>query len=198
MKVSLYVAAGAHQGKVIPVTGPEFAIGRDRACQLRPASQAISKRHCGLTVRYGEVYLTDYGSTNGTLVNGVLVRAEEVEVPPGSAITVGPLEFILRVEAVSVSVAGTEAAEPAVSDADSEEDAAALLLAMDDDDPPAEDGRSADGSTITELPLRSAAETRVGDALPPAKPGETKKATSREEMSTAANAILRKLMRRPK
>ena len=101
MKVSLYVASGAHQGKVIPVATQEFTIGRDRACHLRPASQAISKRHCGLVVRDGLVYLTDYGSTNGTLVNGVMVRSEEVEVPPDSTLTIGPLDFVLRVEAAA-------------------------------------------------------------------------------------------------
>ncbi|WP_439624509.1 FHA domain-containing protein [Gemmata sp.] len=202
MKVSLYVASGTHQGKVIPVTTQEFAIGRDRACHLRPASQAISKRHCGLVVRDGLVYLTDFGSTNGTLVNGVMVRSEEVEVPPGSTLTIGPLDFILRVDAedeagapVPISGTGTEAEQyvSAVADARSVENTAAMLLALDDE------GGVRDGSTVTELPLQSAAETRVGDALPPAaKPDDKKKATSREEMTAAAGAILRKLMRRPK
>jgi pSer/pThr/pTyr-binding forkhead associated (FHA) protein len=197
MKVSLYVASGAHHGKVIPVPTQEFVIGRDRACHLRPASQAISKRHCGLVVRDGLVYLTDYGSTNGTLVNGVMVRSEEVEVPPGSTLTIGPLDFILQVEAgAAVPAAGDEAEqdEPVDADARSVEDTAAMLLALDDDQ-----GGVRDGSTITEVPVRSAAETRVGDALPPApRLDEKKKATSREEMTAAAGDILRKMRRRPK
>ena len=69
MKVSLVVASGVHQGKVIPITGSQFFIGRDAQCHLRPASQAISKRHCGVLVRDGKVYIKDYGSTNGTTVN---------------------------------------------------------------------------------------------------------------------------------
>ena len=40
MKVNLVVATGVHQGKVIPILGTEFLIGRDPQCQLRPASQA--------------------------------------------------------------------------------------------------------------------------------------------------------------
>ncbi|VTT99626.1 fha domain-containing protein : Uncharacterized protein (Fragment) OS=Planctomyces maris DSM 8797 GN=PM8797T_17949 PE=4 SV=1: FHA [Gemmataceae bacterium] len=201
MKVSLYVASGAHQGKVIPVATQEFTIGRDRACHLRPASQAISKRHCGLVVRDGLVYLTDYGSTNGTLVNGVMVRSEEVEVPPDSTLTIGPLDFVLRVEAAAgagtvgpAHGAGTGHHDATGADAGSVEDTAAMLLALDDDP-----GGARDGSTITEAPVWSAAETRVGDALPPAaRPDEKKKATSREEMTTAAGEILRKMRRRPK
>src|SRR5437660_1082382 len=62
MKVSLVVASGAHQGKVIPITGLQFLIGRDAGCQLRPASQAISKKHCGVLIRDGKVYIKDFNS----------------------------------------------------------------------------------------------------------------------------------------
>ena len=80
MKVSLVVASGAHQGKVISITGPQFLIGRDASCHLRPASQAVSKHHCGVIVRDGQIFIKDFGSTNGTLVNDVLIRATEVQV----------------------------------------------------------------------------------------------------------------------
>ncbi|HEX4607682.1 MAG TPA: FHA domain-containing protein, partial [Urbifossiella sp.] len=56
MKVSLVVASGVHQGKAIPIVGPQFIIGRDPTCQLRPASQAVSKQHCAVLVRDGKVY----------------------------------------------------------------------------------------------------------------------------------------------
>ncbi|HEY3789102.1 MAG TPA: FHA domain-containing protein, partial [Urbifossiella sp.] len=65
MKVSLVVATGAHQGKVVPIVGTQFLIGRDPQCQLRPASQAVSKQHCAVILRDGKVYLKDFGSTNG-------------------------------------------------------------------------------------------------------------------------------------
>src|SRR4051812_2979685 len=65
MKVSLVVASGVHQGKAIPIAVPQFLIGRDPQCHLRPASQAVSKQHCAVVVRDGQVYLKDFGSTNG-------------------------------------------------------------------------------------------------------------------------------------
>lgn len=101
MKVSLVVATGAHEGRVIPITGPQFLIGRDQQCQLRPASQAISKLHCGVLVRDGKVFVKDFGSTNGTLVNEVLVQDAEVVVQDGASVRVGPLDFRLKIEKVA-------------------------------------------------------------------------------------------------
>lgn len=107
MKVSLVVASGAHQGKVIPLTGPQFLVGRDAQCHLRPASQAISKRHCGVLVRDGKVYVKDFGSTNGTTVNDELIKDTEIVVEDGTALKIGPLDFIIRIELGTPNPDGT-------------------------------------------------------------------------------------------
>ena len=107
MKVSLVVASGAHQGKVIPLTGPQFLIGRDAQCHLRPASQAISKRHCGVLVRDGRVYIKDYGSTNGTTVNDEQLKDAEVAIVDGASLKIGPLDFIVRIELSAPNPDGT-------------------------------------------------------------------------------------------
>lgn len=97
MKVSLVVATGAHEGRVIPLTGPQFLIGRDEQCHLRPASQAISKLHCAVSVRDGKVYVKDFGSTNGTLVNDALIQNTEVPIENGATLRVGPLDFRVQI-----------------------------------------------------------------------------------------------------
>ncbi len=102
MKVSLVVASGAHQGKVIPITGPSFVIGRDAQCHLRPASQAISKRHCGIAIRDGKVYVQDLGSTNGTTVNDQLMKNTETVIEDGASVKLGPLDFIVKIEKTAV------------------------------------------------------------------------------------------------
>src|SRR5436309_1808949 len=107
MKVNLVVATGTHEGKVIPITGPQFLIGRDPQCQLRPASQAISKLHCAVMIRDGRVYLRDYGSTNGTLVNDALVQDAEVAIEDGATLHVGPLDFRVKIEAAVATPDGT-------------------------------------------------------------------------------------------
>jgi pSer/pThr/pTyr-binding forkhead associated (FHA) protein len=98
MKVSLVVASGVHQGKVIPITGPQFLIGRDPQCQLRPASQAVSKQHCAVLIRDGKVFVKDFGSTNGTLLNDTPVQNEERAVANNDSLKIGPLDFTIRVE----------------------------------------------------------------------------------------------------
>jgi len=78
MKVSLVVATGAHEGRVIPVTGSQFLIGRDPQCHLRPASQAISKLHCAVLVRDGKYVHVALGSL-----------ADEPSIRPSEHIFVG-------------------------------------------------------------------------------------------------------------
>jgi predicted component of type VI protein secretion system len=269
MKVSLVVATGSHAGRAIPLTGPQFLIGRDPQCHLRPASQAISKLHCAVTIRDGKVYVKDYGSTNGTTVNDELVQDAEVLVADGATIRVGPLDFRLKVEraaavpdgtplpggsgevaalaAVKAAVAaapqtptrdatpapgrssgatpapagrptkpgGAPAKPPAAKDAvkpgtgegpsltssesvsdDDHDRVAAMLLGMDDDGNGT--GSVPDGSTVMDIPVPLLGGT--GEAKPDDKKKDDKpqKAQTREEMSSAANDLLRKYMRRPK
>jgi pSer/pThr/pTyr-binding forkhead associated (FHA) protein len=96
MKVSLVVAAGVHQGKAIPIPGVQLLIGRDPDCQLRPASPAISKKHCLVSVRDGRVFVKDLGSTNGTFVNDVQLSGE-TEVESGDRVRLGPLDFSVQI-----------------------------------------------------------------------------------------------------
>lgn len=96
MKLSLVVSAGANQGKVINVPGTQFIIGRDEGCHLRPASPAVSKRHCAVFIRNGGVFVRDLGSTNGTLVNDEVVVGDRA-VKDGDRLKVGPLDFVLQV-----------------------------------------------------------------------------------------------------
>lgn len=107
MKVSLVVASGVHQGRVIAIVGPHFLVGRDAQCQLRPASQAVSKQHCSISVRDGQVFLKDFGSTNGTVLNDALVQGEERPLRNNDSLKIGPLDFTVRIEAASPKIDGT-------------------------------------------------------------------------------------------
>lgn len=100
MKVKLVVASGAHAGKIIPVAGPKFLVGRDPSCQLRPASMSISKMHCAIHVREQSVVIADFGSTNGTLVNNEPISGEH-ELRDGDRLVIGPLEFTVSLAPAS-------------------------------------------------------------------------------------------------
>jgi pSer/pThr/pTyr-binding forkhead associated (FHA) protein len=53
------------------------AIGRDAGNDLVIHDEAASARHALVEFADGEWWIEDAGSTNGTLVNGVVVRARE-------------------------------------------------------------------------------------------------------------------------
>jgi S-DNA-T family DNA segregation ATPase FtsK/SpoIIIE len=95
MRLALIVKAGTHAGKVIPITRLPFYFGRSAECQLRSASPLISQRHAALLIRDGRIYVRDMGSTNGTTVNGRVLRNEEAVVADGCVIEMGPLKFVV-------------------------------------------------------------------------------------------------------
>ena len=98
MKVRLRVTSGSSAGKEIKVKEGNFLIGRDNSCQLRARSDSVSRRHCALIVKNGEVWLRDLKSRNGTFHNGALLKNEKRQVETGDKIVVGPLEFELLVD----------------------------------------------------------------------------------------------------
>ena len=210
MKVNLVVAQGVHTGKVIPIATPQFLIGRDPQCNLRPASPSVSKQHCGIFVRGHQVFVQDYGSTNGTAINGEAFQGER-EVASEDKLKIGPLEFVIRFEAgaaqstvvaapsqakssavkaavpnVKTPASTTVVFTPAMS-ADDSENAAALMM-MDDGDSLTAEAQVPDGSTVMDIPAMPG-DPAAKPVAPPPKPVDSSK--------TAAD-ILSKYMRRPR
>ena len=111
VKIKLFVVQGRPRGMEIPVPIPEFIIGRDPQCNLRPATLAASRLHCAILQRDDAVYVRDIGSTNGTFVNGNRIEGE-VQVRNGDCLQVGPLMFRIAMEA-SVDIAGISGGDSA-------------------------------------------------------------------------------------
>jgi anti-anti-sigma factor len=51
----------------------------------------VSKLHAAIERRDGRIVLTDMGSTNGTILNGRILRGKEAEIHDGDRIQVGPV-----------------------------------------------------------------------------------------------------------
>jgi pSer/pThr/pTyr-binding forkhead associated (FHA) protein len=107
MEVKLVVANGKNIGQEIPVTGPKFLVGRADDCQLRPRSDVISRYHCVILVEEAFLVVRDFGSKNGTFVNGEQIMGEQ-ELKNGDRLRVGQLEFEVE---VSVEGEGERTAE---------------------------------------------------------------------------------------
>jgi pSer/pThr/pTyr-binding forkhead associated (FHA) protein len=198
MKLSLVVRSpGKMEGQAIAVRGPQFLIGRDPQCQLRPSSNLISNRHCALLTRDDKVFIRDLVSTNGTFVNGQKIEAE-VELEDEDQITVGPLQFSVLLEQ-SVPVPVPVGAGPR-SHSEVEDEAATLLLGIGDEESAV---AKSEAPTSTEIPTGT---TVLNIPTPAAgtNPEEGKEAQSKLEQvkqsqadtSSAASAILNKYLRR--
>jgi predicted component of type VI protein secretion system len=223
MKLSLVVlAAGKQAGKVLEIKVPQFVIGRDPECQLRPASPMISKRHCALIQKDGKVYIKDYGSTNGSFVNDQPVQNTAAQLKNGDQLKIGPLLFEVRLETDEAAVKppqptakpGQPAAKappakvgataksapsprPPDSDSSADDDIAAMLLSGTDDETVSDGPAAQDipqGTTIFEIPIPNPQTGEPGKPPEKEKPKEPPKGSN----SDMAAAILEKLRKRPR
>jgi pSer/pThr/pTyr-binding forkhead associated (FHA) protein len=124
MEVKLVVTNGRHAGREIPIKGPKFFIGRAEDCHLRPGSDLVSRHHCVILVAENSVKVRDFGSKNGTFVNGKQVSPES-PLMPGDRLVVGQLDFDVRITgmpeqpkpATSVSIAAADTSVDGKADA---------------------------------------------------------------------------------
>jgi len=109
MKVHLEVADQKANVKRV-VLKSSTLIGRGQDCSLKIASSKVSRRHCLITLRDSQVLVRDLGSANGTFLNGKQIPPKKnVRVPPGTKLSIGPAEFVIRFDAPApVKVPATE------------------------------------------------------------------------------------------
>jgi predicted component of type VI protein secretion system len=199
MKVFLEVSQGAHRGKRIPIPGPQFFIGRDPQCHLRPASPIISRRHCALIIRDGKVYLKDIGSTNGVQVNGQKIASATL-LHDGDQISMEPLSFVIHIEAPVAAEPKAAAPEPAAEPSD-DESAAAMLLDMGDEGStatgePADLGGETLATTVMEMPALNDPTKETHADNKPGTPKKEDKKVPTGDTSSAAKLLLEKYQRR--
>jgi predicted component of type VI protein secretion system len=98
MKAQLVVVQGKPEGKVIPLSGPTFKIGRGESCHLRPNSERISREHAEFQLTADDLRIRDLGSRNGTLVNGKAVPLGTVcRLNDRDLVQIGPLTFAVAI-----------------------------------------------------------------------------------------------------
>jgi pSer/pThr/pTyr-binding forkhead associated (FHA) protein len=195
------LSTGAAEGKALPITTGQFIIGRDPQCNLRPASAQISKRHCAVVVKSGQVFVRDFDSTNGTFLNEQQVKGE-VALKDGDVLKVGPLSFKAVIEGTPAPAKPTPPPKPRSAEG-TDDDAAAALLSIDDGSTvvatAAVGGEEVNlgGSTIQEIPIYTPAGEAVkgpeAEAPPAEKKPDPKKKPATGAAQNAAQAILDKL-----
>src|SRR5262245_44677243 len=80
---------GAHQ-----LRDGDTLIGRAAICDLVISAPTISRQHARVRLTEGRVFVSDAGSTYGTLVNGKPITGEH-ELKSGDSFVIGHLQFTL-------------------------------------------------------------------------------------------------------
>jgi len=192
MKVGLVVVKGRPEGMEIPLPMPQFLIGRDPRCNLRPSNESVSKLHCAIIHKKNGVYVRDMKSTNGTFINNDRINGE-IKVKDGDLIRVGPLVLAVKIQEIAGSTAST--------DSGSEEDQAVSWL-LDYGAGAADASEVGSKTTIMELSSSAKespapavspdADTKVeGGAAPKPPPEPPKQRTATPEV---AGDLLEKLL----
>lgn len=75
----LVTVAGKLRGQEFELQDGENVLGRDSGCDIHFGVAGVSKRHVNITVTGDVCYVQDLGSSNGTFVNGKLVKRATVK-----------------------------------------------------------------------------------------------------------------------
>jgi pSer/pThr/pTyr-binding forkhead associated (FHA) protein len=75
---------------VVQIPEKGVVVGRESHCDLRLADVFVSTKHCRIFFENGKFFIEDFGSTNGTTIDGGEI-AQNCVVPlePGQSIQVG-------------------------------------------------------------------------------------------------------------
>jgi len=83
----LRVLDGPDRGVEIDLPQAGVVIGTDKACDVVLTDAFVSRRHCSVAPTPAGFSITDLGSSNGTVIDGVSVT--KVVAPPGVALRIG-------------------------------------------------------------------------------------------------------------
>lgn len=84
----LVVVEGVELGRRIEITEVPISIGRVAPADVVFPDHEVSRRHCTFELNLGDVILTDLDSTNGTFVDGKLVKGAG-SLPVGAMVQIG-------------------------------------------------------------------------------------------------------------
>lgn len=104
MKLTLSPADGSDRDPIVleitdnPRLEAQVVIGRSRDCDVQLEKQSVSRRHCAVLFDAAQqcLRICDFGSRNGTLVNGQPVEGP-CELHDGDLLTVGTVPFTVGV-----------------------------------------------------------------------------------------------------
>ena len=76
---SAVVLSGFYEGLEVLLDRERLVIGRGRKADLALAEATISRAHAAISFAFGDFFVEDLGSTNGTMVNGARVEKQQLK-----------------------------------------------------------------------------------------------------------------------
>lgn len=91
----LVIQRGTNAGREYPLAAPVVKVGRDpQFCDFAVYDDFVSNPHFSIHQEGAQFYITDEGSTNGTLLNGApLPKRQRTPLPPNAVIELGQLRI---------------------------------------------------------------------------------------------------------
>ena len=96
MGPQLVALSGPLNGNGLDLTGMEISIGRDPSNLIHVDSGSVSRRHCLIVKKEGELFIRDLDSLNGTFVNDVPIK--ERQLCKGDKIAIGDSVFVFVID----------------------------------------------------------------------------------------------------
>lgn len=99
------------QSREIFVVDRTLSVGRLETSDIRIPDKSISRQHARIEILETGVFITDLGSSNGSLHNGILVQGSQ-SLKAGDRIKIGSFEFEVQEEVVDpVSIAQSKTSQ---------------------------------------------------------------------------------------
>lgn len=105
LKVKLVVVGGATESDEFQLSLPSI-LGRSRDVSIPLPHPLVSRQHCELFEKNGELFVRDLGSTNGTFVGSERVE-EDFRVQHGSLLTIGTVTFRAQYDGEPLEMSGS-------------------------------------------------------------------------------------------
>ncbi len=82
---AIKILTGPQAGQIFPIKEGQHTLGRSPSCDLKIASNSVSKEHATLLSAGGKLIISDLDSRNGTFVNGVKIQNQRLN--PGDKLS---------------------------------------------------------------------------------------------------------------
>jgi uncharacterized RDD family membrane protein YckC len=84
-----------YEGKEIEIGDGIYILGRSKDCDIKFQNESVSRKHARLAIIKDKIFVEDLGSSNGSFLNGKLIRGETL-VKPEDRLHFGKVVVIIK------------------------------------------------------------------------------------------------------